>query len=206
MVVKADNAPWSIYLLMKGGGVYYVGMSIDLPRRLREHKKKLGFAPQYFVLETGTGESWAAAERWWISFYRPLGIVNKSDGGNGAQSVAISTRQKISAANRGRKYPEGHGKKLSAALKGKPHNIAPDQREKMARTQFKAGQILPPERIEANRARMQEFNDALGPEEQRRRALDRNAKMWANRTPEQRKAIGRKIADARKRNRESVGD
>ena len=205
MAIKADNAPWVIYLLMKEGAAYYVGMSIDFPRRLREHTHRHGFLPQYFILERGIGEGWAASERWWISFYRPLGIINRSDGGKGAQSVAIETRRKIAAAHTGRKRP-GHGAKVSAKTKGKAHQIGAVQLASMARTQFKAGRELPPEQIEANRARIQEFNDALGPEEQRRRALDRNAKMWANRTPEQRKAIGRKIADARKRNRESVGD
>ena len=199
-MVKADEAPWVIYLLLKDGTPLYVGMSIDMPRRLREHTRRFGFRPDHRILESGVGDAWSAAERKWIENYRGTGIVNRSDGGRGAQSVALETRQKISAANKGRKMPPDWGSRISAKTKGKPHNWSEKGRAAIAITQFKAGDKLHPKAAEKNRRRFIEMNEAKTPEQMSAEAKARNAVMWAARTPEERSANGRKIADARKRN------
>lgn len=104
--MDSKNREWVIYALVdpRNSQVRYVGFTVDLKQRLRDHCKKseldrnyykcrwikalkeLGFSPVMIVLEKGIGDSWQRAEKKWIKHYRDLGakLTNKTDGGQGA--------------------------------------------------------------------------------------------------------------------------
>jgi hypothetical protein len=63
-----------------------------------------GLFPELRVVEEGSG-NWAAAERWWIKFYREevgMQLTNMTDGGEGMSgfSFAPGSRKKMSDAAR----------------------------------------------------------------------------------------------------------
>ncbi|HXJ27507.1 MAG TPA: GIY-YIG nuclease family protein [Streptosporangiaceae bacterium] len=117
---------WFIYILKYDDGEpLYVGATGDLRRRLKEYRKD-GYTPPHEVLEVGCGTKADrdAAEHRWIAKYRDMGayLVNRTEGGDGVETVSSVTRAKLSAANKGRRMPPGFGAKLSALSKGRPRN------------------------------------------------------------------------------------
>ncbi|MEV0352778.1 GIY-YIG nuclease family protein [Nonomuraea sp. NPDC050680] len=116
----AGGYVWCVYALTDPltGAVFYVGKTIQLRVRIREHlndrtdSKKAqriralrlaGLAPAVSILEEGTGD-WCEAERRWIAEHRAAGVVlaNRTDGGEGLHGASAETRLKISLAQRAR--------------------------------------------------------------------------------------------------------
>ena len=121
------DRPWAIYALSdpQSGEVRYVGWTINLRQRLRDHLKpsriagtqhrdkwiasliSRGLTPAVAILEEDVGGGWAEAERRWIAHYRAASpnMTNHTDGGEGALGRAHSkeARQRMSEKRKGRK-------------------------------------------------------------------------------------------------------
>ena len=100
-----ENRKWFIYALIdpRDGAIRYVGWTIDLKRRLRDHTKpsaitkrnyranwirslrEISMMPTMLMLQEGSGDGWQQAERRWISELRARGaqLTNTTDGGDG---------------------------------------------------------------------------------------------------------------------------
>jgi predicted GIY-YIG superfamily endonuclease len=190
---------WSIYALHDPRDrPFYVGVTNDCRRRLREHKKDLGYRPRMVVLETGRGDR-IAAERRWIETYRLEGIalINKTAGGNGLQFASAQTRALISGLQKGRPKSAASKAKSSATQKGVPKNFSPDARRRMAVTQFKPGHVISRDVYLANREAIARWWDGLSPEERTERARARSKAEWDARDAKERAAVGRKITAGR---------
>jgi hypothetical protein len=87
-----------------------------------------GVRPVYQVIQTGHGDGWQEAERFWIAEHRKnCDLVNLTDGGDGTPGLTISPeiRQKLSESRRGVPYPPGR----VPAMLGKHHS--PEAKEKI---------------------------------------------------------------------------
>lgn len=201
--------PWLIYALLDQNGIpFYIGATRNFLRRQREHKKKLGYRPDYKILQTGTGDR-NEAEHEWIELYRRLGypLLNKTSGGNGCQTASQSTRLLLSRIGKGRKKPQGFGSRVSSAQKGIAKNWSPEGKLRVKSTQFNKGFNLwaslseNEQRILVNKrkatralASPEEINDHLS------KLNEGSKRHWASMTKEQRSAHGMKVAGSRKRN------
>jgi NUMOD3 motif len=108
-----------------------------------------GFGIEVRMVATGLDESEAHAleiER--IAFWRSVGIdlANYTSGGEGVTNPPPEVREKIAAAQRGRKMPYWHQKDLIEAAR------TPEARAKMSAA--KKGRPVPPPKSDAARARM----------------------------------------------------
>lgn len=184
----------------------YVGATRDLKRRLREHKKVLGYRPDHIVLETGIGD-WRQVEHRWIEKLRAEGasLRNKTVGGDGCQSHGPDARRKLSEAGRGRRKPDGFGAKVSAAQLGQSKNWSPEGRERVIAAAARGlrnfwGRMTPDEKAAVCKIRADRLLAAIPPEKRSEASTQRNHRAWAARTPEERSRIGRKIADRRAAN------
>lgn len=135
---------WYIYSLsdpLADGAVRYVGKTINLRKRLREHVQAAlvgkehnhranwvrqlisrGSSPSLTVLETGEGD-WKEAERRWIKNLKAGGanLVNSTDGGEGLNNPSPDTRARISTANTGKRRTPEMRARIGAASKGRRH-------------------------------------------------------------------------------------
>lgn len=145
----------TIYALVdpRTGDVRYVGASVDLKRRVREHmhrSKRLdshsarwirqlldeGFRPGVWQLAVIEGE-WQEVERRWINIFRGLfDLTNIMDGGEGASAgvpKSPETRRKMSeAATRwqtGRKIGSAHRASMSVERKRRYEDSAYRERQ-----------------------------------------------------------------------------
>jgi hypothetical protein len=184
-----------IYALIREfGEIYYVGRSLNPTRRMREHKKTLGFKPQYIVLEQ-CGDNWREAERRWIAHYFEVGapLINKLSGGNGLPMMSESGRRAVSERQIGRPLTDSHRAAISEGNKGVARNWTPAGEIEVRKNQFKAGQSslcrMTPEQTAKRNAKLSVAIAGLSSEERSRR----NRKAWASMTPEQRAARGERI-------------
>ncbi|SRR6266436_3083799 len=203
-MTKLINHKWLIYLLFNQSAIpIYVGSTNDLKRRLKEHKKVLGYKPQVQVLETGVGVSRNDAESKWIKLYRRINpaLSNKltdTFGGRWVQTQA--SREHWSMIKKGKKKPDGWGERIGAVTRGKPHDWTPEGREAAAKTQFKPGRKRTAQEDEKLYEGIRIMWDAIPHDQRSKMATARNNDAWAQRSPEERSAIGKKIAKARERN------
>jgi hypothetical protein len=83
----------------------YVGKALNMKQRILGHKQTAlighkryscrwlkgiyqeGLEPDFFILETCTNDTWAEAERFWISYFKYIGarLTNHREGGNGGK-------------------------------------------------------------------------------------------------------------------------
>lgn len=202
---------WSIYVLLDNGIPAYVGVTSNMKRRLKEHATVLGYKPSFYFVEHGTGEC-AVTESKWIEHFRGQGFTlrNKTTlGGEGLQTHRPETKARLSRMSKGRPKPKGFGERLSKATKGKPHNWSSEGLLNAQRTQFKPGintfaQRTPEEQV-LHRLQSKSRWDHISKEERTILSRQRNLITWAKRTPEERSQIGRKIAEARARNKTILG-
>lgn len=92
---------WYIYGLLRGTKVIYVGKTVSIYRRMKEHRCNFGDWPVFKILATGIRSSWQKAERKWIAELKPP--LNLSSGGFGGRPLAPSTRTKLSISGRAKK-------------------------------------------------------------------------------------------------------
>lgn len=186
--------------------VRYVGASANPKKRARtifirpkapklaawiDELKRAGWRPIQKILESRVSfAQWEEREQHWIAQFAPSGmLVNESIGGAGAKGVKRGTQTR---------------KKLREALYGRPKCWSPEGKKNRERTQFKKGHKLHLVRTEAqeeNRLRgVHESWAKISKEERTRRAKERNRKLWESMTPEQRRELGKKVAQARAKN------
>lgn len=134
--------------------IRYVGKANDPQHRLRDHlreKRKSyknswikelrdnGLVPELQIVEEVPVTNWMERERYWIAYYRDLGmaLVNGTDGGDGVHGMQHTpeARAKISAAGMGNQHSKGRHPtpeetaKRRSSLKG--HVVTPETREKI---------------------------------------------------------------------------
>lgn len=119
-----ELAPVYIYGLVdpRSNELRYIGKTIDLGQRYRDHLKdkttghrgnwlrslkRAGVKPVMVEIEQTDQENWAAAERFYIAFFRHAGcnLINSTDGGDDGWSHLPEVRKKISE-NSGSRRPE----------------------------------------------------------------------------------------------------
>lgn len=122
-------------------GKCYVGQSVDIKTRRREHFSALKYGRHYNkglqadytkqvaedfefrILETGVPEALLdARERLWISFYksdRERFGYNRDSGGTVSRKLSLEARLKLSVANTGKKVSAETRRKISEANTGK---------------------------------------------------------------------------------------
>lgn len=133
---------WTIYALVLDGAAFYVGGSQNMSLRIKDHRKRFGGLFEVKTLEK-CGPEWRDREHYWIERHRTLGalLANKTKGRNGGEGLSDETRAKLSAAKKGIPKPPGHGGKISAMTKGKPHNWSPEGLERAKVVQFRPGHV-----------------------------------------------------------------
>ena len=133
--------PWVVYCLIQSDGTpFYVGVTRNLARRMKEHGTTLGSKPQYRELEHGTSDRGEAEHRW-IETFRADGFVltNKTAGGNGWQGLGPEARALVSAFQKGRPKSDQHRAKIKAALKGNTPAWSPEGLERAKASRFQPG-------------------------------------------------------------------
>lgn len=183
----------------------YVGVTSNLGKRLREHRhtnritrvtswikslKKQHLDPQMFVIETVPDEEWAEVERFWIGYFRMIGakLLNLTDGGEQSTrgfKLSAEHRAKLSAAKKGRKFPNmsagqkkrfetdepwNKGKpmsdetkaKVSASKKGQPAwnkgiPLSPETKEKIGKAVSKQHHSSPEVRAKISESQKRRF-------------------------------------------------
>lgn len=86
-----------------------------------------GAVPEIMLLEDTSEEEWTQCERFYIAYFRFLGmrLNNIEDGGPGcSHPISTEGRSKISTANKGRKHSESAKAKIRAAALGRRHSEA----------------------------------------------------------------------------------
>jgi hypothetical protein len=134
---------WTVYcLLSPDDRPIYIGVTRDMTRRLREHKKWLGFKPAWFPLEVGYGDRREAEHRW-IEHYRSQGTVllNKTVGGNGCQALNAASRALVGSYHRGRSRSEETKRRIKAALTGNCPAWTPEGLERAKLSRFQPGHM-----------------------------------------------------------------
>lgn len=198
----------TIYVLRdpKTNEVRYVGAATNLKARIKHHiyarQKQTekgawidsllaeGRRPIIEIIEIAGG-NWEEREKFWIEKYDSTGarLFNKSEGGPGAKGIKRSKETII---------------KMSLAQKGKARNWSPEGKARVQATQFKPGHYkwndLGDEAKEKFISASKKQWEDIPPEERSAMATKRNLVAWNKRTPEERHAIGKKVAEARKRN------
>lgn len=140
----------SIYVLKDpvSGEVRYVGKtSTTLEARLKSHLgytaknhrsfwlnslKIKNLKPTIELIEKCTITDWQEREIYWIQYYKDSGakLTNSTSGGLGAYQLIPEKRNKVIAANKGKKLSEEHKRKISEANKGKV--VSDDTRKKQS--------------------------------------------------------------------------
>jgi len=167
-----------------------------MKRRLKEHRMawRERFAHR-LLIEDLSRKAAFAAEIEHIAYYPTVGkrLRNLHPGGRGCREILQSTRDKLSAAGKGRRKPAGFGEKVSKAQKGKPKEFSPLGREAVKRTQFRKGHRNTPEqRAKIEEAARRQWLD-IPAKERSRRATQRNIAAWSKRDETARKVIGQNI-------------
>ncbi len=154
-----SRRPWHVYALRdpRDLSVRYVGWTIDLRRRLRDHINesatggrqahtrkgywiralgKVGFEPIIHSLESGSGDThWAECEQKWIAHFRSTGtrLTNLTDGGDGMMGWKMSpeTIKRLSASMRGKKMSPKRLAQHIAMLRSRPPK-SPETRARLS--------------------------------------------------------------------------
>jgi hypothetical protein len=179
-----ENQQWVIYQLRRpDGGVFYIGATKDLPRRLKEHRSVLGRDVVAETLERGVGPGRKEAEHRWIERFRAAGhtLLNKTAGGNGQQTLSPEAREALSRSTRGKKKSAEHRAKIGAAHRGKPKRWTPEGKASLREKGREASRKFWDDPSEAQLAAIAEGRkrgwDKISPEERSRRASERNKKV-----------------------------
>lgn len=161
-----DEREWYIYVLKdpRDGEVRYVGFTIDIKRRYRNHITssqrektykanwirsvlRAGFKPALEIIESGYGD-WQEREAHWIEYYRSIGarLTNATNGGDGTPGYVMSdeAKAKLRRGALGRVISIEQREKLRIANMGKVH--PPSVREKISAGN--KGKIRTPEMLE----------------------------------------------------------
>lgn len=104
-----------IYTLSKNKTIFYIGKTLNLDKRLSNHKIKYGNDILLEVLDETT--NWKSSEIFWIEQFRQWGfkVLNKNNGGGGLLTHSEETKQEMSKIRLGKKHTNhinglNHGK------------------------------------------------------------------------------------------------
>ena len=162
-----------IYVLFFPEGVY-IGRTKNLKYRLQEHDHP----PNWGVLETTLNRmETCKAEIKWMEVFQGLGVtlLNKIKGSNGAYDIPQDVRDKISAANKGRKMSLETRQKMSAWQKGVPKHYRTNL------VGMRKGWEILRNLTKEQRSEMRK----RGMTDASREGLRKGWEYWANLTPEQ---------------------
>jgi len=193
--------------------------------------RKVNYQPKLIILRAVAVKNIGRAERDFIKYYRRLGcrLINKTDGGDGAPGFRFNAKQRKALSLRTKQYfatapPEVlekirkmaaqlgakpksllHRARISAGHKGKPKHFSSEMLQHLRETGKEASLRFwanpSAEALAAMEAARARGWAKIPPEERSRRATERNLRAWANRTPEQRKAVGKNISAGQKKGR-----
>ncbi len=155
-MIKLSEGQHAVYRLTFLNGKGYIGVTVDLKRRLTEHERadtlvgsairKHG-APVLHVLAICT-KNYAYALEFeaigWLDTLAPAGY-NLAEGGIGSlpgRKVSVITRRRMSEARRGIKIgppSEKTKRKLAAAQRGKQHSLETREKISKSKTGVSAG-------------------------------------------------------------------
>ena len=96
------NPRWYIYVLKDAAGAArYVGATLDLPRRLRQHERARPWFVEFAVLET-TSDSWEARdlERAWIRRLSAAGCQLDNTRLNPVKNLTVRVRPRRGSTSR----------------------------------------------------------------------------------------------------------
>lgn len=188
-----------------GRDIFYVGKTNSLKRRLKEHRRWLKGKIEVIVLEIVDSSEWKAAEHAWIQTFRELGLTmaNKTEGGDGAETLSAELKAAISARQTGRKASEETRKRMSAAQKGKRKNWTLDGLERASATRIQPGtkpwNIFTPDMTEEEKEAIRERIRSGQTEETIARlaatTAENSRNAWAKYTPEQRAERVQHVSD-----------
>lgn len=144
----SSSRSWVIYTLhdpRKPSAIRYVGVTHGTPERrlaghlnnakkARYHSERwvlsllvVGVRPTVTVIDSGVGESWGSTETFWIARYKELGhdLTNHAQGGQGPIGCVRTseTKEKLAAANRGKKQSLDLVERRIAPLRGRKHTL-----------------------------------------------------------------------------------
>lgn len=191
---------WHIYALLNASGdVFYVGKSHDTARRLKEHRTVLGFRPAMQICETGNS-NWRDAEHRWIEHFRKAGapLINKTVGGNGAESLSAEARQHLSDIHRGKVVSAETREKRSRSTKGVPRplseHVRESHRQKSGVASRKFWNSLSADERAAFLARKNVAIKAASQTPEFKQKVSTNSKQWWGAlSPEERIAFGNRV-------------
>ncbi len=127
-----EPAPVTIYAMAhpdKPSLIRYIGATkLTLARRRTSHfcqsehlkskfnqwiieLKQDNILPSIWPLEIASSDNWKDREKYWIWFFKPIGILNKHSGGNGCTKTPMTMEhiEKIRLGNIGKKEANGLG-------------------------------------------------------------------------------------------------
>ncbi len=143
----------------------------------------IGLKPLIEAIESGSGKTWGAAERRWVSFYRNAGarLVNGTDGGDGnpGWGTPEMRSERARKANQNR-TPETFKYMADCATIGRA-KIPPAERSVIAKK--RDANMTVEQRV----ARARHAMMGLTPEQRSAMAKRAGDSAWAKKTPEQRK-------------------
>jgi len=198
------SRPWFIYTLhdpREPGVVRYVGKTWNTVTRLTRHVKdaqrdkdnsycgnwkrallKEGVIPVLTVIEIGSGPTWGAAEKRWVSHFRSVvgdKLTNYTDGGEGFQGQhRDETKLKMSRASLGKRKTPEHAANIAAGRKG----WVPSDETRQRMREAQLGKVQPPEQSAKISASLKK---TLANNPEQRAIRSRAAKGYASR-PEER--------------------
>ena len=131
----------------------YIGSSVNVRKRWAAHRRQLAkgvhhaqplqraFAKygadsfSFEIIEFVDDESvLIEREQLWMDFFKPKYNVCKIAGTPGSRPVSVATREKMSAAHKGRKrapFTAEHKERISLSKRGKKQNLSPEVKEKI---------------------------------------------------------------------------
>jgi hypothetical protein len=191
--------------------LFWIGVTTDLKRRHKEHRRVFGRTVQITVLEIffGTKKEARYREHCWIERFRKLGydLKNKTvDRGDGAQTWSPEQRAAIRAKIKGRKESDETRHRKSVSMKGKPHTFTPEGLKRAEKSRIKPGTKpwntftpgMTEEEKEAIRERIREGQGDETINRISKASTESNKRTWANYTPEERAERGRRIAEGQR--------
>lgn len=164
---------------------------------------RLGFKPEYRILETGHSIEWRVAEHRWIERFRAEGrlLLNRTAGGEGVQTLSAGARQRLSEYGSGRPKSPSHRAKISAAQKGQAKQWSEEGQKRVVASRFKPGhnnwEKLTAETKASVIRRSKEQWNVIPAAERSGKARERANTTWSKRSEAERKSIGIKISASR---------
>ena len=110
LLTNLDNDPFKVY----------IGKTVNLTRRLRDHKAKYHKNIKCSIIDECNTSQWKVAEKYWISQFKEWGFIldNKNSGGGGVGIMGKVQKNKIAIAKTNHPcYTDERNKKIGISNK-----------------------------------------------------------------------------------------